>query len=479
MAFVRIITMLLGLLSTSILSHGLDLTTYGTYSQGNLLVAMMTSLSILGFTDGVNYFFNKQDDPVQKARYIDTLFGLQLLIGIALAAMMLLLRDLICAYFESDGIKPFLPYLCLMPLLSNYLAMLQNMYISVGKAKHVAARSVILAVVKLLAICLCVFWTKNIGTIFFLMLLLDLLTVAYFYIAFSLQEFRIRLFRIDRALIGQILRFCIPVAVFVVTNTLCREMDKWVVARMGDTEELAIYTNAALPLPVGIVSSAVMTVIIPQLTRFYHRGELTAARELIFGYMKIGYLTTFVLGGACLLLSEELILFLYGTKYLAGLGVFRLYILVDILKFANLSVLLSIAGKTKELMRFSLLVLVANVVLNIGLYSMFGMIGPAVATVIVSFANILYLLWRGASVLQSRWTSLIAWKHLALFVVELALCALAVHWLRILLQGFEAYVFVTLISCGSVFGGTMLLLNWKGMKQTFVCMNHLEEKNHG
>ena len=82
LAFVRVVTILIGIAITSILSHGLDLNTYGIYSQGNLLVSTLTSISILGFTDGTNYFYNKRISEEKKIQYINTLFSIQLIIGL-------------------------------------------------------------------------------------------------------------------------------------------------------------------------------------------------------------------------------------------------------------------------------------------------------------------------------------------------------------------------------------------------------------
>lgn len=476
LSLVRVISLLIGVISTSILSHGLDLATYGIYSQGNLLISMLTSLSILGFADGVNYFFNKFDSEEQKKRYINTLFGMQFLIGIVMAACVLVFQNAICLYFGSDGIKAYLIYLCFRPMLSNYTAMLQNIYISVGKAKEIALRTTIVAIVKLVAICLCVFWTKDIGTIFLLLVLMDIINVAYFIIAFSRKEFRIRLCSIDKTILKEILSFCIPVAVFVLTNSLCREMDKWVVARMGNTEELAVYTNASLPLPLEIVSAALFTVIIPVLTRAYHRGKLQEATKLVSRYLKIGYMTTAVFGVACLLLSKELISFLYGAPYLTGLVVFRLYLIVDIIKFANVSVLLSMAGKTKALMYWAGLMLAVNTVLNIVGYWLLGIIGPAVATAMVSVLNTVYLLWRGANILQCKSKNFFDWKHLAVFAAEVLVCGLLTEMLRQLLVGFGMAAFWVIVLCGAPFCGVMLLLNWKEIRQSFSRINYLEEE---
>ena len=106
-SFARLATTLIGIITTSILSHGLSLSDYGVYSQGNLVVSVLTSISILGFSDGTNYFYNKRVSEDKKIQYINTLFSTQLIIGLVLAISVIFFQDLIFFYFKSDALEPF------------------------------------------------------------------------------------------------------------------------------------------------------------------------------------------------------------------------------------------------------------------------------------------------------------------------------------------------------------------------------------
>jgi O-antigen/teichoic acid export membrane protein len=71
LAIVRILTIVVGLLSTMILSRKLSLAVYGTYTQGTTIISIGTSFSILGLTDSVNFFYNSKTGSQQKA-YVNT-----------------------------------------------------------------------------------------------------------------------------------------------------------------------------------------------------------------------------------------------------------------------------------------------------------------------------------------------------------------------------------------------------------------------
>lgn len=473
---VRIITLTCSVIATSILSHGTDIQTYGVYSQGNLLISFLTTISILGFTDGVNFFYNRSDDVQQRKKYIDTLFGVQLIIGVVLMSGVLLLQDAIAVYFRSPEIKLYLIYLCFRPMLSNFSAMLQNLCVSVGKARKLALRSAVTALCKVLAVCICVFFTKDIGTVFQLLLLLDVLGTLYFYWIYAKEDVHIR-FAIDKTLLREIFDFCIPMGLYVITNSLCRECDKLVVARMGGTEALALYTNATFPIPVNLVPTAMITVIIPTLTRLYHQNKLELSRELLACFLKLGYISSAVFGMACLVLAQPIILFLYGAKYLPGLRVFQVYMIVDILKFANVSFLLSIAGRTRELLKSSLIILLANMVMNIVGYTWLGIAGPAIATLITAAVNVAYLLIRGADVLQIKSTIFFDWKHVAVFSAQLLACSGAAGCLQKILTEQNVGAFWQIAICGAGLCGCMFLLNLRVLKTTLASINNIGEKN--
>lgn len=474
LAFVRVVTILIGIAITSILSHGLDLNTYGIYSQGNLLVSTLTSISILGFTDGTNYFYNKRISEEKKIQYINTLFSIQLIIGLVLAISVIFFQDLIFFYFKSDAIQPFLIYICLRPMLNNFLPMLQVLYVSNGKAKIIAARNFLISVAKVVGVIITVYVTYDLASIFAVLFLMDLISVVYFWIDFSRYDFLIKPWKLSMRLLGEIFSFCLPMGVYIMLNSLCRECDKLVISRLGNSEELAIYSNSALPLPIDLIVSSVLTIIIPVITRLYNAGNYQGANEAFKSYLSIGYLSTFILGGACILLSKELILFLYGDKYLDGLPVFVIYLFVDILKFANVSLIMSISGKSKVLVKLSLALLCSNIVLNVVGYYIMGMVGPAISTLIVTLFSVVFLLVYGAKELHTSILKLFDLRIFFIFVFKMALVFALCVIFKSVLSIFSLPNFAVICSLGVIFISISFFANRKHILKTFFSINRME-----
>ena len=59
LTLVKVVTALLGLVSTRIISDGFSFHIYGTYSQSMLLNTTISAITILGLTDAVNLYFNR------------------------------------------------------------------------------------------------------------------------------------------------------------------------------------------------------------------------------------------------------------------------------------------------------------------------------------------------------------------------------------------------------------------------------------
>ena len=180
-------------------------------------------------------------------------------------------------------------------------------------------------------------------------------------------------------------------AIYVLTNSLSRDIDKYVISAFANTETLAIYSNAAKILPFDLLTASLITVLIPIITRFINQKKFEEAQTVFRLYLRMGYLLTCILGGA-ISLSKHVMLFLYDEKYLSGLSVFVVYLVINIIRFANVTTILSGAGKSKVLMKISVVTLALNSILNTAGYKIFGLIGPTMVTLILTVLMSLALL---------------------------------------------------------------------------------------
>ncbi|MDU2445120.1 MAG: oligosaccharide flippase family protein [Clostridium perfringens] len=477
LATTKLFTTAVGIISTMILSKMLSLQMVGTYSAANTMTSLLISLTILGLADGCNYFFNKTLDQKKQKEYVDTILGIQLFVGIISVAVVMIFRNEIIDFYDNKALYGLLIYICLRPYLENTLLVLQVLQIAIGKAKMIAVRNAIMSLFKIIVISLTAIYTKDIKTIFIAFVIADIVMVILFGFSFVKHKYKLNPFNIKISFIKPILAFSIPMGIYVMTNTFARDLDKLVIGRFETASNLAIYSNCSTLLPFDIISSAFLTVMIPIMTRYISQNKLEKCQILFSCYLKVGYLSTFVFTTFAILFADEIICFLYDPKYLSGKIIFILYTVVSMLKFANLSLVLSAKGRTKTLMRLSLFTLLSNIILNLLFYYIWGFIGPAIATVLITVFNTVFLLVTSANIIGTNVIELIDFENLGRFLFELLIGSIITVFIKNTLLKLDISKYLIMILVGGCFCFVILLINFKEIKNTFIKIDSMKIEN--
>ena len=471
LSFVKIVTAVFGLFTAKLLSTCFSLQEYGTYSQAMLVVSFASTVCMLGLSDATNYFYNSAGDELEKKETISTIFGLECAAGNLTALVICLFSGAIVRYFRNADLRPFLFLAAWMPVLENLAPMLQVLVISIGKARSVAVRNFVFSLCRLLFVLIASFVTGNIRTVFVLLLVFDIVQVIFFYQIFSRSSFPLSFSHFRKDLILPILRFSVLMAVFTLTGTLNRDVDKFVISYFTDTETLAIYANAAKLLPFDMVSYAFLTVLIPIITRMIRGDRREEALQCLRAYIRVGYLFTGILVTGALICAREMLLLLYDAKYLPGLSVFIVYLLVDLVQYANLSIVLTAKGKSGTLVIISASALALNCVLDVISYHLFGLLGPAVITLLVTIGTMFVFMLLSAREIDVPVGALFDGREIVLFLLQLVGLGLAARLFKgALLSVFSSYLPALFLTFG-LFCAAMLLLNRKRIASVLTEIN--------
>lgn len=425
LTFVKLTTALIGLICVRIISDQFSLSEYGTYSQATLLVSTVSSLTILGLTDAANYFFNKYyEDKNGQLKYISTLLLLQLFISVCCIFLLLLFSTQISHFFQNNDLISLYPVIVFMPLCANLISILQVLFISVGRAKLIAWRNLLVSILKLTTFVLGCYVFKSVFFILLLTLLTDIGQILYFYFLLKKDGYTFKLRFFESNYIKPILSIGLPMSLYILCSSLMRDCDKYIVSYFTNTETLAIYTNASKILPFDMLTVSFSTVLLPFITKNLANDNKEKALIYISKYINFSFITTWILIIGAILCAKEIMLLLYGEKYLVGLSIFIVYLLVTMIRFANLTIIFSAVGKTRIIMTLSLFLLISNMIFSVLLYYAIGIIGCAIATLIVSLLGNYYICYRAKEVLgSSLYASLDLrfYLHLCLFTIPVFL----------------------------------------------------------
>lgn len=477
--FIKLVTMALGLTVTRLLSQYFSYHDYGTYSQIILVVNTVASITILGMVDGTNFFYCREVDPQKREGYISTIFTLQCMVSTAAGGVVMALSGPLCTHFHNPDVAPLLIFAAALPLLQNLISMLQVLVVSVGKARVLAARNLIVSLTRLAVVIVAIAFVRNVAVILLMTVVMDLAQIGIFALMLRSHGCRLGLKAVNFRLFRELFNYCAPMAVFTVISTLNRDLDKYLVGIMTDTQTLAVYTNASKVLPFDIIMTSFTTVLIPEITRRVAAGKKAEAAAIYKAFLEFTYIATGILCCAAIAAAPQLMQLLYSEKYLSGLHIFILYILVDLLRFTNITLVLAVAGKTGQLMFLSFGTLGANGVLNVVLYHFMGLPGPALATLLVTFATGVLIMALSAKVLDTNLARLFDLKCLGLFAAGSIVLTLGLYRLQKWLAATGMnYVLVLVITSG-IYGLVMAALYGKRLLRGLKNVNKVTKREDG
>ena len=460
LTFVRVVTACISILIYKLLAVNFSLDEYGLYSQAILVSTTVTSITIMGMTDAINFFYNKDKGGKIGKSYVETIFALQIIIGAIWAIGVLAFKNQIAAYFGEPKVADLMIYVAFIPLLTNVTNMLQILFISYRRAKIIAVRNLLFSVFKVFAVFVASYLFETIEVVLINSLVLDIIMLAYM-VWYSRKHFFVIDIRKARFFqTKEILAYSIPVAMYIITNSLSRNLDKLIIGWFGTTEDIALYSIAAKELPFDMLTSSFITVLIPYITRYIAGKEYDRAAYTFSKYIQISYTVTWLIAGGAIVEARDLMVILYDSKYLSATTIFVLYIVVDMLRFANTTIVFAAKGRTKELILYSGSAVLLNLVLNIWFFNIWGIVGPAISTVLITCVLSIVMLSRSGRLLKTKVADLINIKQMMIILIEIIICGIIAHQIQIrFMDGLSSFIRFCLTF--AIYGLPLLLLNFK------------------
>lgn len=428
LAFVRCVTYVSAFIQTMIMSRVFDKFHYGSYSQVCLVVNFISPFLMLGLSNAVNYFFNQEDG--KKKEYVETIYNMVLLLGVIGGIFIMILHNPIASYFSNITLVPLIYIIAFRPLFQNMIAVYQVLYISSDKAFIIAVRNTILAVIQFIVILVAAYFYESIELVLLLLVLTDFTQFILFRQHFSRKVMEISLFKINFSAIPKILVYALPLALSTMIGTLSINIDTMLIGKFMSTEVFALYSNMAKELPFNFLITSFTDVVFPRIINLKSKGEKSKLIKIYSVYMEIGIISTWILIIGAIVCAEELIIILYSKKYEEGILIFIVYLLVSALRFTYYGMILSAYGKSKDIMYFSVITLACNAVLNFILFSLMGIIGPAVATFFSVFITSNLQMRRGLKLLGSSFRDVFKLKYLARFILSLFILGVVFLYLK-------------------------------------------------
>lgn len=381
LTIMKILVLIIGMLSTMLLSHFRSLDEYGTYSQIVMVVTLAISVFAMGFPNSINYFLVSADTKDEKTNFLSTYFTFNTIVTFIAGIVLIIAAPFISRYFNNTSISKFIFVLLLLPWITIINSSFDNFLIVEKRTSLLMTYRVIRGIITLLLIITA--YKFNWSFVLYMKCFIcseTIFTVIIYLIVTKQSDTKI--VGIDYSLIKKILVFSLPLGLSMIVGTLNIQADKLMVGYFYDTKMLAIYTNAANEMPVTIISASITAVLMPQMVRLLKYKKENDAISLWGSASYLSYIFICFFVTSLIVFAPQVMSFLYSDKYLPGVQVFRIYSLLLLLRTTYFGMVLNCLGETKVIFYSSILTLLLNVVLNFTLYYLIGINGFAIASIV-------------------------------------------------------------------------------------------------
>lgn len=425
---------------------------YGTYKQVNLIINLATSICVVGIPTTISYFYvslNKRDKEKLVGNTIVALLGIAIISSLSI----IIFKEKLALLLNNLDILNYITLLALQIFIMIISSFLENLYISSNNTVILGKIYIIYTVVNFIVLGFVTIKIRNLHYILSSMIVIELLRTLIMYFLINRRE-SLR-FRTEYKLLYKQIRFAIPLGVVALVQNLNMYIDNLFISNKYTPEQYAAYANAATDIPlVGIITISIASVILPRMTKsFSERKNSNEVLEIWGNSCEKTAIVMFPIFWIALLFCREYIELIFSYKYVeSSTPIFVVYLMKFPLYFTVFGNVLMVINQQKYVMINSIIGVVLNIILNIIFLRFFGVIGPAISTVIVQYLIVFLLLIKISKGFRVKLTKILPYKNLLKIFFIPSIIAIPLYLISRLLKTSPMVKFI-------IFGGIIYLLS--------------------
>jgi len=385
-------------LSSLILSIALTrifiISDYANFRQTIFIYTLVSPLLLLGFDKSIYFFF--ADKNVDRRNDI---YNLQLFLFFISALYILFFyiggANFISISFNNPGIKELLLLYSIMAILEIPVKIISPILVIEEKVKLLTLYNISYRILFVLTSIIIAYFYRDVKIVLFSQLIIAFVGFLISQkIIYSILPFVNKLY-FSISIVKKYLWIGIPLSIATIIGLLGKNIDKVIISYYLTPIDFAIYANGAIEIPlIGSVTGAIMAIILVDFSKFYKLGETQKAIELWNKATKITSSILIPLMFLLILNADFLINLMYGAEYKDSVKPFVVYLFLLPIRSMIFSSLITATGKTKVITYGAIIFIISNIILSIVFIILFGVIGPAIATVIATYGLGIYYTYK-------------------------------------------------------------------------------------
>ncbi len=360
---------------------------FGSWRQLFLIYNTFSTLLLLGIPQSLLYFLPKLQHQDSKREFITRTVNLVTVLAFIFGIAIFVLRGFIARTFSNPQLSLLLVLFAVYPLFMFVTQIYSQIMLGLKQPAKTASFTIFSVAADFVLILGAALITKNLYHIVLGMMISALLQWGY--ARLHLAKYRSRM-TFDPDFHREIFQYSLPLGLASIIGMLSVQLDKLVISGFFTPAEYAIFSIGAMELPfISILNNSVNAILLPHIS-----SEPEKLNETYRAAVRKNALIIFPFTALGLIFARPLIQLLYTETYLASVPFFQVYLAILPLRVATYGILFMALKKTRYILWNSFFTLGLNLILNLILVRIIGMMGAALATVVVTWlSTLLYLYW--------------------------------------------------------------------------------------
>ena len=346
-------SMLVGILSSAILSRYFDKAEYGTYRQVMYVYHIFTTIFVAGFPAAFTYFLPRLSKEEGKS-LVNKIDRILFLLGFLCSVSLFLGSGFLARLLNNPELSTALKLFSVFPLFTMPAVGVEGIYTVHKKTEFVAVYNIVTRLLMLMCIVLPVVFIKNDykyalvgwGAASFISFVIAIIAKKRVYE-------HVKFIPHDPALVSDVLKYIYPIIVSSIVTMFLTSANQFFISRYYGVEAFAEYSNGYFTLPFAVI---IITPIRNILTPIFAKSSLTSnyGSALTSLYISTQRIITLMLPLVlfAFVFAQDIMAFLYGAQYSSSYVFFRLILCFNFIEMFPFSGIMAAIGKTKQIMCF-------------------------------------------------------------------------------------------------------------------------------
>ncbi|MBR5147122.1 MAG: oligosaccharide flippase family protein [Bacteroidales bacterium] len=340
-------SMLVGIVSSMILSRYFDKVEYGTYRQIIFIYNTLLTIFQAGLPSVFTFFlprYSKEEGKFIVKKLQKILFAL----GACFSLSLFLGADIIANMFKNPNLADGLRIFSIFPLFTLPTLGIEGIYIVNKKTQYIAVYQTVTRILMLICIVVPVIFIKN--DYRYALIGWGIASFIAFIIAIIAKHNEYKNFdtvKIDN-ISSDIFKYSLPLMGSAIIMMLFNSCTQFFISRYYGTEAFAEFSNGYLTLPfVPMFISPVRSILTPIFSKASKEGNYDNALDTLYNGTKQIMTIMIPIIVFAFLFSKEIMVILYGKTYEMSSAYFRMMLCYNFLEMFAFSGVINAIGKTK------------------------------------------------------------------------------------------------------------------------------------